>query len=151
MTDQFSVRFDVVGLPAPQGSKSAFVRNGRAVMAEGGSSTGRAKHKAWRIAVAEAARIARDYGHHYTGPTALTVAFRFPRPKSRPKSHHGWHTVKPDKDKVLRATLDGLVDGGLLRDDAQVCLISISATEVTEWTGASIYLRPTLTPLEDVA
>jgi len=32
--------------------------------------------------------------------------------------------VKPDLDKIVRACLDVLVIGGVIRDDAQVCQIN---------------------------
>ena len=44
-------------------------------------------------------------------------------PASRPKRVQAlgrWpHTVKPDKDKALRSTLDGLTDGGRTRGGGQ--------------------------------
>lgn len=128
-----TVSFDVLGLPAQQGSKSV-MPNGKAV--EGSSTSGRAKTKAWRTAVAERAREIADEHGQITGPTEVRIQLRFPRPKSRPKKHHGWHTVKPDKDKVLRACLDGLTAGGLIADDNQVCSIQVTAVETDGWTGA---------------
>lgn len=132
-----NVSFDVVGLPAQQGSKSV-MPNGKAV--EGSSTSGRAKTKAWRTAVAERSREIAEAHGQITGPTSITLTLRFPRPKSRPKKHHGWHTVKPDKDKVLRACLDGLTAGGLIVDDNQVCRISVAAVETDGWTGAQFQL-----------
>lgn len=133
------LHFVVFGVPAPQGSKTR-MPNGAVV--EGSSSRGRAAHKAWRGGVAEAASVQAATHGQITGPTHLTLLLRFPRPQSRPKSHHGWHTVRPDKDKVLRACLDGLKDGGLLKDDSLVCSFSIQACETSEWTGAEFRLRP---------
>jgi len=45
----------IVGVPAPQGSKTGVVRGNRAILIEGGSQTGRDKHRAWRDACAAAA------------------------------------------------------------------------------------------------
>lgn len=132
-----SVAFTVVGLPAPQGSKTR-MPNGCVI--EGSSKTGRAKTRAWRESVADAALEQRTKYGQFDGPVALDLVLRFPRPRSRPKKHHGWHVVKPDKDKVLRACLDALVHGGLLRDDALVCRVRLTAREVTDWTGASFTL-----------
>lgn len=136
--------FEVIGLPAPQGSKTAIKMGNRAQVIEGGSKTGRVKHKAWRAAVAEAARSVAD-DVPYDGALSLTVSFRMPMPASRPKAVQVFgsqpHVVKPDKDKLLRATLDGLVEGGLIRDDARVFRIEVEAFEVVGWTGASIELR----------
>lgn len=147
--------FEIAGLPAPQGSKTAIVVSGKARVVEGRGGQ-RARHKAWRTDVAQAAkdltthpdpeiRVAR-----FDGPTHLSVTFLMPRPKSRPKRHHGWHTVTPDKDKLLRSTLDGLVAGGLLADDRIVCVISLSAIETSGWTGAMVTLEE-LGPAEERA
>ena len=135
------VEFEVVGVPAPQGSKTAVTTAGKARLIEGGSSTGRAKHKAWRDAVAWCARDVAPAQPH-DGPLWLSIEFRFPMPKSRPAAarHAGrWpHTVKPDLDKVLRATCDGLTAGGLIADDARICAVEMEAWEVDGWTGAVI-------------
>ena len=134
--------FTVLGLPAPQGSKTIVrARHGFGNhVIEGSSDTGRAKTRAWRESVADAALVQRGMHGQFDGPVALDLVLRFPRPRSRPKTHHGWHVVKPDKDKVLRACLDALVHGGLLRDDALVCRVRLEAREVTDWTGASFTL-----------
>jgi hypothetical protein len=69
------VEFEVVGLPAAQGSKR-HVGNG--VMVETSKNL-----KPWRAAVAAAARdIAADVGQ-YDEPLHMEVVFRFPMPKSR--------------------------------------------------------------------
>lgn len=139
------VEFEVLGVPAPQGSKTAITIGGKARLIEGGSDTGRTKHKAWRTAVAEAARdVAADHDQAapFDGPLYLSIEFRFPMPKSRParaRAAGRWpHTVKPDLDKVLRATADGLTTGGLITDDARICAIECEAWEVVSWTGAVI-------------
>jgi len=140
-------QFEVIGLPAPQGSKSAVSIGGKARIIEGRSTAQRAKHKAWRGAVAQAAHDLTTHDDptirvdQYTGPTKATIAFEFPRPKTRPRRHHGWHTVPPDADKVLRSTLDGLKDGGLIADDKLICWIEVTCTETTGWTGATITLE----------
>lgn len=112
----------VHGQPAPQGSKTAVSRGGRAWVIEGGSKTGRAKHAAWRQAVAAAAQ------EHLSGggeplvdsePLVVWCVFVMPRPSSAPKRRF-WHSTKPDIDKLLRSTLDGLTDGGLLAHDSRV-------------------------------
>ena len=137
------VTFEILGVPAPQGSKTR-MPNGAIV--EGGSRTGRAKHKAWRHAVAAVARdIAAGLDGPLDEPLRLEITFRFPMPKSRPalarKAGIWPHAVKPDIDKVLRTTLDGLTDGGLIRDDSRVCQVDMDALEVVGWTGADVVLR----------
>jgi Holliday junction resolvase len=104
-----AVSFFVPGVPIPQGSKTAFVVGNRAVVTD----QNRVKLKPWRATVANHADIARTF----TGPVAVTLTFYMPRPQ-RPR----WDkpAVKPDIDKLVRAALDGLTDGGLLEDDARV-------------------------------
>ena len=136
--------FEVLGIPAPAGSKRA-IRVGKvAQLVDGGSDVGKAKTKAWRQAVAAAARDVRD-DQPYDGPLHASITFRMPMPKSRPKWVHDlgrWpHTVIPDKDKLLRATFDGLTTGKLIVDDARIFAFEVEAWEVTGWTGAEIVLR----------
>ena len=109
--------FDVVGLPAPQGSKSAFVRGGRAVIVDGSSKTGREKHAQWRADVTMAARHAAR-GVTLTGPVQVTIEFFFALPKSDP--HRVRHVTTPDVDKAARSVLDSLTNSALIRDDSQV-------------------------------
>jgi crossover junction endodeoxyribonuclease RusA len=114
------IELRVYGIPAPQGSKSAFVRGGKAVVVEGGSRSGRASHVAWRQAVATAAR---DWQATHSQPlldepVALEVTFRMPKPRSVPK-YRLWPRSKPDLDKLIRSILDAL-SGVLIRDDAVV-------------------------------
>jgi Holliday junction resolvase RusA-like endonuclease len=140
-----TVQFEVLGVPAPQGSKTAIARNGRAHVIEGGSATGRAKQRSWRIAVAEAAReAAAELEAPMDGPLHLAVEFRLPMPASRPKRMRelgmAWHTTKPDLSKLIRATEDALTDAGLIRDDARICALRVSKLQVVGWTGARIRL-----------
>jgi Holliday junction resolvase RusA-like endonuclease len=140
--------FDVIGLPAPQGSKTAIRVGNAARVIEGGSTSGRVKHKAWRAAVAEAARSVAD-DKPYDGALALSITFRMPMPASRPKFAQVLgkipHIVKPDKDKLIRCTLDALTDAGLIRDDARIYKLDVEAFEVVGWTGAEIVLREATT------
>lgn len=133
--------FDVIGLPAPQGSKSAVARGGRAIVIEGSSKAQRERHGNWRSAVAEAARRAAA-ATPLDGPLHIDVTFRFPMPASRPKKIRagGWapKTSAPDLDKLLRATGDALTASGLIADDARICRIEASKWETTGWTGATI-------------
>lgn len=133
--------FEILGVPAPQGSKTK-MPNGAVV--EGGSKIGREKHKAWRTAVAETARdIAENEPHD--GMLQVSITFRLPMPKSRPLAAHlagKWpHAVKPDLDKLIRSTLDGLADGGLIVGDSRVFAIEAEAYEVVGWTGAEVVVR----------
>ena len=125
----------VIGQPAPQGSKT---RMPNGAMVEGSSAVGRAKHRAWRSAVAEAA--VGQVAEPLDGPLQLTVEFWMPRPASRKRDR--WADRKPDLDKLLRCTLDGLTDGGLIRDDARVVCVSASKQLADTWTGATMRVQP---------
>jgi crossover junction endodeoxyribonuclease RusA len=130
------VTFEVVGLPAPQGSKR-HVGNG--VMIE----TGRG-HRPWRAAVAAAAREhAPDVP--LDGPLQLVVHFRFPMPASRPAKVRSVgqapKTTAPDLDKLIRSVGDALTEGGLIRDDARICALHATKSEVQGWSGAVITIE----------
>lgn len=132
------VEFEVIGLPAPQGSKRHV---GKGVMVESSKA-----NKPWRAAVAAAARdVATDIGQ-FTGPLSLTVEFRFPMPKSRKAAVRaagiGWKTTAPDLDKLVRSVGDALTESGLIGDDALVCTVAATKVEVTGWTGATIIITP---------
>lgn len=118
------ITFDVIGLPGPQGSKRPVgrTRTGRTVMIESS-----AKVRPWRQDVAAAALATA--APQITGPVALSVTFRF----LRPKGHYGARGLRPsapvhmrtrpDLDKLLRSTCDALT-GPLLREDSQVSQIT---------------------------
>lgn len=118
MADYFAapgdgVAFRVNGIPAPQGSKRAFVVNGRAVLTENS-----AKVKPWREAVVNAAIDAMNGREPLTGPVEVTVTFRLPKPKT---VNRDLPAVRPDIDKLVRATHDALTTARVYRDDGQVC------------------------------
>lgn len=116
----------VVGVPAPQGSKSAYIRGGRPVMVDGTSKTARAGHQAWRQAVATAARdwLAEHPQAALDEPLAITVAFRFALTADRYRTRH---STKPDLDKLVRSTLDAITSAGLVVDDSR--FYAITATK----------------------
>ncbi len=137
----------VYGIPAPQGAKTRLPNR---AMVEGSSTTGRAKLKNWRSAVAEqAAVVADEQGVTLSGPVSLLVEFRFPVAKARAKRCAGmfdgmlYKTGKPDLDKLLRATGDALVAGGLLARDELIVSLFATKREVAEgmWTGALVEVR----------
>ena len=142
LTDPQTVRLEIYGTPRPQGSKTAFVRGGHAVVTEGGSKSGREGHQAWRQAVATAARdwqLAHDRPL-LDGPLFLRVDFRLQRPKSIPKSR-AFPAVKPDLDKLIRSVLDSL-SGVVIADDARVVCVEAAKVYAGERApGASILIR----------
>ncbi|MFJ3030964.1 RusA family crossover junction endodeoxyribonuclease [Rothia terrae] len=106
------VRTYVPGVPIPQGSKTAFVKNdGKAGMREANG-----KLKAWRDAIIwKTAKHRGSFGVHV--PVELTCIFVFTRAKSNKDTHH---VIKPDLDKLTRAVGDALTLAGVYADDAQV-------------------------------
>lgn len=114
-TNTDEVAFFIHGTPIPQGSKSAYVVGTRAVVTD----ASRTKLKPWRAVVAAEA----DMGRTFTGPVEVLLTFHMPKPQ-RPKF---WApAVKPDIDKLTRAILDGLTDGGLIEDDARVVRLVVA-------------------------
>jgi crossover junction endodeoxyribonuclease RusA len=112
--DELQIR--VIGTPAPQGSKRAL---GRGVLVESSPNV-----KPWRTAVAYAARQRMRHRRHPgfpSGPLAVTITFYVKRPQNiSPYNPHQYPYRRPDLDKYIRATLDGLTESGVWRDDAQV-------------------------------
>lgn len=127
------IRFEVLGVPQPGGSKSAFPlrrSDGSPVLRPNGSQAVRVvdanpKVKDWRVAVVAAAREVHR-GEILDGPLSLRVLFRFPRPKGHftskgalTRSAPPYPAVKPDVLKLTRALEDALT-GVAWRDDALI-------------------------------
>jgi Holliday junction resolvase RusA-like endonuclease len=117
------ITFFVPGLPAPGGSKRAFVVNGRAVVTDDCK-----RSKPWRVTVAA---VAQEFhtGCPLDGPLALELVFVLPRPKGHfgagrnaakvKPSAPPYPAVKPDTTKLVRSTEDALT-GICWRDDTQI-------------------------------
>lgn len=130
---------DVIGTPAPQGSKSykGRGRSGRPILVESSAAV-----KPWRATVAwQVAHTMRQAGwRRADGPVAVEVEFYLHRPPSAPKSRTR-PDVKPDLDKLLRSTLDALTESGAIADDARVVEVVASKHYAGDWTGARITIR----------
>lgn len=122
------ISYFVEGEPAPQGSKNGFVKNGRVVMVESSK-----KVKPWREAVAWQTKA--KVNEPMTSPVEIALVFHLPRPKSVSRV---WPSVKPDLDKLIRSTFDGLTTGGLYTDDALVIAVSASKQYATDRIGCQI-------------
>lgn len=144
------VRFRAIGRPYPQGSKSAFVANGKggkavAVMKE---SSGRG-HSSWRNAVSEAslAVVERDlHGVPLAGALRLDVTFRFSMPTSRPRWQHVlgriFKTTEPDLSKLVRAVEDAFQAAGLIDNDSRIAMLVAAKYEYeTGWQGATFRIE----------
>lgn len=127
--------FDVVGLPAPQGSKRHV---GRGVLVESSRLVA-----PWRDSVAYACRAAIAEAGWQTLDEACvaSVWFYLPRPKSAPKRRI-WPDRKPDIDKLARSTLDALGTAGAYTDDARVVSLRLTKVYADGWTGATIRIGP---------
>jgi crossover junction endodeoxyribonuclease RusA len=101
----------VRGTPAPQGSKR-HVGGGR--MIEMSKAVG-----PWREAVRAQTQQAMNHLVPAEGPVTVFIEFYLARPKSLPKKVTA-PARRPDLDKLGRAVLDGLTDGGAWLDDGQV-------------------------------
>jgi Holliday junction resolvase RusA-like endonuclease len=108
----------IPGKPTPQGSKKAFVINGRAVLVDASGG-----NKAWRKIVTETLKAHKDY-IQYAGPVKVSLAFYMEKPKSNRTEQMA---QMPDVDKLCRSVLDGLTDSLMIEDDARV--VSLSATK----------------------
>lgn len=112
----------ISGTPIPQGSKSAYVRNGRAVVADANKNL-----RKWRSTVATAMKIHADTHGWVKAPkddeVIVSLIFFMPKPKSVKRENH---TVKPDLDKLIRSICDSATDAGLWSDDSQVTFLVAS-------------------------
>ena len=125
--------FDVIGIPAPQGSKRHV---GHGIMIESSN-----KVKPWRAAVmaaSTAAMRAQGITAPLDGPLHATIIFVFRRPKTAPKSR-SYPDVSPDIDKLLRSTLDALTQSGLIADDARI--VCVHASKIY-WRTSATHLMP---------
>jgi Holliday junction resolvase RusA-like endonuclease len=123
------VTFDVVGQPAPQGSKKGWYnpKTKRVHMSEQTEKT----VKPWREDVRQAAITAhQQLGYQLDGPLGARMVFSVRKPASKPtwwpkgvpwKVTLPWRPASaPDLSKLLRSTEDAITSSGLWKDDARV-------------------------------
>lgn len=126
-----AIQLEVLGRPAPQGSKRAFVNkySGKAMMVEqAGESL-----KSWRASVSDAAREAWNDNPVFLGPVGLGTMYFFRRPKVHYGSKNRVPYLKPqfdtrhittggigDQDKLDRAIGDALTQSQIIGDDRQI-------------------------------
>ena len=110
----------IPGIPIPQGSKTARVVAGRAVLYEAN------KHlKTWRQHLAHEMHMHRMNTDTPPIATACVVQYDFllARPKTATRKYV---TTKPDLDKLARAVNDAATDAQLVADDAHIISLNLS-------------------------
>jgi Holliday junction resolvase RusA-like endonuclease len=139
------LRFQVLGVAAPQGSKRSV---GRGIMIESSKAV-----RPWRDSVAYAAIDAAQHTD-WTPPGAARVSlwFFFSRPRShyrtgrhsdqlRPSAPAA-HTSRPDVDKLSRAVLDALTTSGVIRDDSTVAVLNATKAYVNDVPHLQVAIQP---------
>jgi crossover junction endodeoxyribonuclease RusA len=108
--------FRVYGTPAPKGSKKGFYRGGHVVLVEQSKNA-----KPWEQAVHWAARECG--GEVKRGPITVGIIFLMPRTGSVSKKQTNvLHQKRPDLDKLVRCTWDGLT-GICFNDDSEIAFL----------------------------
>lgn len=103
----------VYGTPAPQGSKTAVVRGGKAIMFESSK-----KLVPWRDACIMASKMATtEAPTPLAGPLKVKVTFYLERPRSTVRDYPN---SAPDVDKLLRGVFDSLQIAEVIMNDGQI-------------------------------
>jgi crossover junction endodeoxyribonuclease RusA len=127
----------IPGEPAPQGSKRYL---GKGIMIESSK-----KVKPWRADIRAACLDNRGKPKIQFNGDAVRVDLEFvlKRPVSAPKKRTPPAIRRPDLDKLVRATLDGLGSANIWTDDSQVVSMNVSKrlAEIDEVTGCRIVVE----------
>jgi Holliday junction resolvase RusA-like endonuclease len=136
------VTYFIEGVAAPQGSKR-HVGNGRMVEMS-------KKLPQWRATVewATRAHMQKVGGLKPFESARVTLGFNIVRPRAHFNAKGEIFqrfadvkpTTRPDLDKLTRAVFDGLVNGGILEDDARVHTMIVTKRYVTPYLPA--YSKP---------
>lgn len=134
------MKIRIYGTPAPQGSKTAIVRNGRAIMFESSK-----KLPEWRETVLMGATIARaeQGGLTILGPVTVMMTFHMPRPKSTSRKYPN---SAPDLDKLVRAVGDALQESEVLANDGQIVTLVAHKVYAANETYAGVEIEITEKP-----
>ena len=113
------IKFVVYCKPEPQGSSRAYIPKGwtRAVI-----TSDNPKLKGYRSEVAKVAAL-ECRGRMFPSTVAVDVALNFVLTRPKSARRRLLPTVRPDLDKLIRATFDSLT-GIVYADDAQVVRVS---------------------------
>lgn len=135
------INFYVAGVPAPGGSKKAFVnpKTGRAIIVDDAKN-----NTSWRERVAaEASRVPGI--RPLDGPLSLEITFFVLRPRShigkrgRRPSAPVWPAVRPDITKLVRALEDAL-KSICWHDDAQI-VMQTAIKRYSDIAGARVRIK----------
>lgn len=113
--------FKILGLPAPQGSKSfkGMVQGKRGQQIPRLVESSKELPKWRKSATAQAMVQWRDRAPLYV-PLVVRMVFTIPKPASAPKRTRTWPSKKPDVSKLARALEDSLTDAEVWIDDALI-------------------------------
>ena len=135
----------ILGHPAPQGSKRHV---GRGIMVEASK-----KVTPWREAVVAECQREGVAGRMLDGPLSVFISFYFPRPASHHDAKGEVRSSAPlypirrsagDIDKLIRSTLDALVQASTIADDSLVATIQARKRYATmaRPSGAALLIVP---------
>lgn len=128
------IQIEAEGRPAPKGSRIM----GHTKAGKSYTRPASKFEKPWVDAVKAAAQIVMRHHSMPEPPYAVELCFYMHRPNN---PRYGW-PVKADIDKLARATLDGLVVGGAIRDDCHVTALTVSTAWATDRPpGVVAYIR----------
>lgn len=98
---------------------------------------------AWRTKVSQISKHAHHGKPPLAGPQRLDLVLVMPARKKEPHPG-GWHTVKPDLDKLIRAIDDALTTAGIITDDCTITAIAAlkRRAKKDEPPGAHITITP---------
>ena len=122
-----TVILEIPGTPAPKGSRTVGKRKDGSIYTRPANP----KEKAWAACVKAVAVLETPL----EPPYEVELRFRFTSPQKPSYSYPS----KSDLDKIVRCTLDGLVEGGILLDDRHVVRLVAQKEYGTE--GAVIRVR----------
>jgi len=151
---------EVHGKPAPKGSARAMLIGGKPRLIASSSGRNETDQSRWSKVVREAALAQHD--RFADTPLAVSIVFRLRRPVSHFRTGRNATQLRdgapaapltnPDVDKLVRCTLDALVDTvsrgreypGIVDDDARIVVIKASKVYASSASdeGATIMISP---------
>jgi len=123
----YAIVYSVSGNPAPQGSKTR-TRYGMIDTSK--------RLKPWRDLVIQASKKQAELTDTVLGPIHVHLTFRFTRPAKPARPY-----PPIDIDKLARAVLDGMTQGGIIEDDRHVTHLT-ATKEYAETAGVLIRIDP---------